>query len=131
MHQRVERGEGLTADDMIAYLADLFAESYGDAAVVDRERDGIRWATFGHLYADYYVYQYATGISGANALARRVLAEGPAAAEDYVGFLSAGGSRYPLDALRAAGVDLTQPEPVEAAFETLSGLIDQLDELVA
>lgn len=130
MHQREERGEGLTADDMIAFSADLFAETYGDAAVVDLQRDGIRWATFGHLYADYYVYQYATGISGANALARRVLSGQAGAAEDYLGFLSAGGSRYPLDALRSAGVDLTQPEPVEAAFEVLSGMIDKLDALV-
>ncbi len=131
MHKRVERGQGLTADDMINYMADLFAESYGEHAVVDRPRDGIRWATFGHLYADYYVYQYATGISGANALARRVLSGADGAAEAYVGFLKAGGSKYPLDALRQAGVDLTTPEPVEAAFEVLSGLIDQLDELLA
>ncbi len=130
MHKREETGGGLTADDMIAWLADLFAESYGAAAVVDRERDGIRWATFGHLYADYYVYQYATGISGANALARRVLSGQTGAAEDYLGFLSAGGSRYPLDALRLAGVDLTQPEPVETAFEVLEGLIDRLESLV-
>ena len=131
MHRRVERGQGLTADDMIAYLADLFAESYGDAAAVDRERDGIRWATFGHLYADYYVFQYATGISGANALARRVLSGAPGAAEAYVGFLSAGSSRYALEVLQAAGVDLTQPEPVEAAFEVLEGYIEQLDGLTA
>ena len=130
MHKREEAGGGLTADDMIAYLADLFAESYGDAAVVDRQRDGIRWATFSHLYSDYYVYSYATGISGANALARRVLSGQDGAAEDYLGFLKAGGSRYPIDALRAAGVDLARPEPVETAFEVLSGLIDQLDELV-
>ncbi len=130
MHQREERGDGLTADDMIAYLADLFAETYGDAVAVDPQRDGIRWATFSHLYADYYVYQYATGISGANALARRVLSGQAGAADDYLGFLSSGGSRYPLEALQSAGVDLTQPEPVEAAFEVLGGLIDKLDELV-
>lgn len=130
MHRREERGQGLTADDMIAYMADLFAETYGDAAAVDPQRDGIRWATFGHLYADYYVYQYATGISGANALARRVLSGQAGAAADYLGFLSAGGSRYPLEALRSAGVDLTQPAPVEAAFEVLGGLIDKLDALV-
>lgn len=130
MHKRVEAGKGLTADDMIAYLADLFAESYGDAAVVDRERDGIRWATFTHLYMRYYVYSYATGISGANALARRVLSGQAGAVEDYLGFLKAGGSRYPIDALRSAGVDLTRPEPVETAFEVLSGYIDQLDSLV-
>lgn len=130
MHKRVEEGKGLTADDMIAFLADLFGESYGDAAVVDRQRDGIRWATFSHLYMNYYVYSYATGISGANALARGVLSGRPGAAENYLGFLKAGGSRYPIDALRAAGVDLARPEPVEMTFEVLSGYIDQLDSLV-
>lgn len=130
MHRRVEQGQGLMADSMIDYLADLFAEAYGDEAVVDRLRDGIRWATFPHLYADYYVYQYATGISGANALARRVLAGEPGAAEAYLGFLKAGGSKYPLEALRDAGVDLSRPEPVEAAFQVLAEMIDQLDQLV-
>ena len=130
MHRRVERGEGLTADAMNDTLADLFAATYGDAAAVDRARDGIRWATFGHLYADYYVFQYATGISGANALARRVLSGGPGAADDYLGFLKAGGSRYPLDALKSAGVDLTTPAPVETAFGVLSDLIERLDGLV-
>jgi oligoendopeptidase F len=131
MHERIERGEGVTADDMIERLADLFGVAYGDEIMItDRQRDGIRWATFGHLYADYYVYQYATGISGANALARRVLAGEPGAAEAYLGFLKAGGSVYPLEALRRAGVDLMTPEPVEAAFQALYGMIDQLDELV-
>ena len=129
MHRRVERGEGLTADAMNDYLADLFAESYGDAAVLDRQRDGVRWATFGHLYADYYVFQYATGIAGANALARRVLSGG-SAAEDYLGFLKAGSSQYPLDALKAAGVDLSTPAPVETAFGVLGDLIDRLEALV-
>ena len=65
VHEREERGEGLSADDMIGLMADLFAEGYGDGVYVDRERTGITWATFGHLYVDYYVFQYATGISGA------------------------------------------------------------------
>ena len=80
VHEPVERGEGLTADDMIGLMADLFAEGYGGDMEVDRERTGITWATFGHLYVDYYVYQYATGISGANALARRILSGTPGAA---------------------------------------------------
>jgi oligoendopeptidase F len=130
MHKRVEQGQGLTADSMIDYLADRFATAYGNEMQLDRQRDGIRWATFSHLYADYYVYQYATGISGANALARRVLSGEPGAADAYLGFLKAGGSEYPLDALKAAGVDLSTPEPVEAAFAMLSDLIEQLDELV-
>ncbi|MGH2523979.1 MAG: oligoendopeptidase F, partial [Anaerolineales bacterium] len=105
-HERVERGEGLTADGMNNLMADLFTEAYGGEMHVDRERVGITWATFGHLYADYYVYQYATGISGAHALSRRILNGEPGAVEAYLDFLKAGSSAYPLDVLKRAGVDL-------------------------
>lgn len=128
-HQRVERGQGLTADDMIELMADLFAEAFGPDVSFDRQRMGMTWATFGHLYADYYVYQYATGISGANALARRIVAGEPGAAEAYLDFLKAGGSLYPLDALKRAGVDLTTPQPVEDTFAVLAGLVDRLEKL--
>ena len=128
-HQRVEKGAGLTAADLNSLMADLFSEGYGDAVHVDRDRVGITWATFGHLYADYYVYQYATGISGAHALAGRILAGVPNAAEDYLKFLSAGSSVYPLDALKIAGVDMTQPDAVEAAFKVLAGMVDRLEAL--
>ena len=128
-HQRLERGQGLTADDMIELMADLFAEAFGPDVPFDRQRMGMTWATFGHLYADYYVYQYATGISGANALASRILNGAPGAAEAYVNFLKAGGSLYPLEALKRAGVDLTTPQPVEATFAVLSGLVDRLEKL--
>jgi len=129
MHRRVERGEGLTADLMNNTLADLWQEGYGDELVLDRERDGIAWATFGHLYVDYYVFQYATGISAANALAQRVRSGGAKAAQDYRKFLSAGSSLYPLEALKVAGVDMTSPEPVEAAFGVLEGLVERLEKL--
>ena len=72
-HQRVEQGRGLNAAGMIDLMADLFSEAYGGEMEIDRERVGITWATFAHIYIDYYVYQYATGISGAHALAERVL----------------------------------------------------------
>lgn len=131
VHQRVERGQGVTADDMNALMADLFAEGYGSEMEFDRDRTGITWATFGHLYQDYYVYQYATGLSGAHALSRRVLSQGPSAAEDYLAFLSAGSSLYPLDALKRAGVDMSTPQPVEETFDVLSQLVDRLEELTA
>ena len=131
VHQRAERGEGLTADDMNALMADLFEEGYGGQMHVDRDRVGITWATFGHLYRDYYVYQYATGISGAHALAQRILSGAPGAVEDYLGFLKAGGSAYPLEALRRAGVDLARSEPVEVTFGILDGLVGRLAELVS
>jgi oligoendopeptidase F len=130
IHGREERGEGLTADDMMSLMADLFSEGFGGEVEVDRERVGIIWATFGHLFQDYYVYQYATGISGAHALARRVLDGTPGAVDAYLGFLKAGASLYPLDALRQAGVDLATPAPVEATFAVLAGLVERLARLV-
>ena len=130
-HERIERGEGLTAEAMIDLMAELFAEPYGDAMQLDHERVGITWAQFTHLYSDFYVYHYATGISGAHALVARILSGEEGAAEDYLGFLKAGASEYPLTALKAAGVDMSKPEPVEQAFADLAGYVDQLEELLA
>jgi len=130
MHERVERGAPVNASSMIDLTADLFAEGYGDELVSDHDRTGITWSQFGHMYMNFYVYQYATGISGAHALADRVLSGEPGAAEAYRGFLSAGGSVYPLDALKAAGVDLTEPEPVERGFASMAEVVDRLEGLV-
>jgi oligoendopeptidase F len=130
IHERIERGQGVTADDMMSLMTDLFSEGYGGEMEVDREREGITWATFGHLYADYYVYQYATGISAAHALAQPILTGQPGAAVAYLNFLKSGGSLYPLEALKIAGVDLTQPQPVEATFQILAGIVDKLETLI-
>ena len=131
LHERIEQGRSLSADDMIGLMADLFAEGYGGEVEMDRERTGITWAEFStHLYANFYVYQYATGISGAHALAGNVLAAEEGAADRYLDFLRTGGSKYPLDALADAGVDLTSPEPVEETFQVLAGLVDRLEALV-
>jgi oligoendopeptidase F len=116
---------------MIARMAELFSEGYGSEVSVDHDRVGITWATFGHLYQDYYVYQYTTGISGANALASRILRGEDGAVERYLGFLKSGSSVYPLEALQRAGVDLTTPQPIEEAFAVLSGLVDRLEKLVS
>ena len=129
VHQRVEKGQGVTADDMNALMADLYAEGYGTEMQFDRDRTGITWATFSHLYQDYYVYQYATGISGAHALSRRILSGTPNAAEGYLRALSMGSSMYPLDTLKLAGVDMSSPQPVEETFDVLSQMVDQLEEL--
>jgi oligoendopeptidase F len=131
VHERVERGEGLTAADMNALMADLFSEGYGGEMHVDRDRVGITWAQFGHLYVAFYVFQYATGISAAHTLAQRILAGEAGAAEAYVKFLSAGGSLYPLDALKLAGVDMATPEPVERTFGVLADYVDRLESLTA
>lgn len=131
IHERVERGQGLPAGELIELMADLFAEGYGPGVRVDRERIGSTWMQFStHLYANFYVFQYATGISGAHALAQRVLNGGEEARQAYLGFLHAGGSQFPLDTLRQAGVDLASPEPVEATFEVLANYVDRLEALL-
>ncbi len=128
-HERIWRGESATAGELIGLMADLFEEGYGGEMAIDRDRIGITWAQFPHLYVPFYVFQYATGISAANALARRILAGEPGAAERYLSFLKAGGSVYPLDALKIAGVDMTGPQAVDEAFAVLSGLVDRLEAL--
>lgn len=131
IHERVERGQALTAQTMIDLLADLFAEGYGANVEMDRERVGITWAQFAtHLYRNFYVYQYATGISAAHALAQNILEGKPDAVEKYLGFLSAGGSDFPLEILKRAGVDLTTPAPVETTFGVLARYVDRLEQLL-
>jgi len=131
VHTRAERGEPLTAPVLNTLMADLFAEGYGDDLVMDRERTGSTWAQFStHLYSNFYVYQYATGISGANALAQGVLAGQPGAVDRYLAFLHAGGAYYPLDALQRAGVDLSAPAPVDAAFAVLADYVTRLEALL-
>jgi oligoendopeptidase F len=130
IHQRVERGEALTAEILIKLMAQLFSEGYGDDVEMDVERVGITWAQFAtHLYSNFYVYQYATGISGAHALAEGVLAGKPGAAQKYLEFLKAGGSLFPLEVLKLAGVDLSSPEPVERTFGVLARYVERLGEL--
>lgn len=129
-HQRAERGEPLTADSMQELMADLFSEGFGPKVKIDRPRVGMVWSTFSHLFADYYVFQYATGISGAHALASRILRGEPNASENYLGFLKAGSSDYALNVLKKAGVDLSTPKAVEETFAIMEGYIDRLEELV-
>ncbi len=130
MHERAEAGKPLTADIMTDVCADYFAEGYGDGVEFDRDRIGITWAQFQHMYMNFYVYQYATGISAAHALADQVREEGQPAVDRYLQFLSAGSSVYPLDALKAAGVDMTSSEPVDKAFAVMASYVNRLEELV-
>jgi oligoendopeptidase F len=129
-HQRAEPGESIPADSMIDLMSDLFAEGFGPNFDMDRERVGMTWSIFPHLFSDYYVYSYATGISGAHALSNRILRGEPNAVENYLGFLKAGNSDYSLNVLKNAGVDLTTPQPVEETFAVMESYIDRLEELI-
>jgi oligoendopeptidase F len=131
IHERVERGQALTAQTMIDLLADLFAEGYGPDVEMERARVGITWAQFAtHMYRNFYVYQYATGISAAHALAQNILDGKAGAVDRYLGFLRAGGSDFPLETLKRAGVDLATPEPVETTFGVLARYVDRLETLL-
>jgi len=130
MHERAEAGKPLTADIMSSVCADYFSEGYGDEVVFDKDRIGITWAQFQHMYMNFYVYQYATGISAAHALAKNVRESGQEGVDRYLEFLSAGGSVYPLEALKTAGVDMTSSEPVDKAFAVMASYVDRLEALV-
>ena len=133
IHEHAERGAAITADYLNNLMADLMEEVYGsevDVSERDRARIGSTWAQFHtHLYSNFYVYQYATGIAAADHLAGRVAAGDKKAVESYLSFLKSAGSMYPLEGLRMAGVDMTSPEPVEAAFATMSSMVDRLEVL--
>jgi oligoendopeptidase F len=131
-HQRVERGQPLTADFMIELMADLFSEGFGGEMNLDRQRVGITWGTFTtHLYIDYYSFQYAIGISAANAIAKRILSGTPGAAQDHINFLKAGSSLPTMDLYKVAGIDMSTTQPIEDAFAVLEEYIDRLGVLTS
>jgi oligoendopeptidase F len=129
-HQRVERGEPLTANSMIDLMADLFAEGFGPNFDMDHERVGMTWSTFSHLFLNYYVYAYATGISGAHVFAGKILRSEPNAVKNYLSFLKSGNSDYSLNVLKGAGADLTTPQAVEETFAVMESYIDRLEKLI-
>ena len=134
VHGQIEKGNALSADDMSQHLAALFKRGYGEAMTVDEAREGITWAQFSHFYSDFYVFQYASGIAAANALADAIVqSEGKAreqAVSKYLKFLGTGGSKYPLEALKTAGIDMTKPEAMDRAFKVLEGFVDRLEKLI-
>ena len=94
------------------------------------EEIAIEWARIPHFYYDYYVFQYATGYAAAIALSRRILSEGEPAVKDYLGFLSGGCSKSPIDLLKGAGVDMTGPQPVNDALALFGELLDEMESLM-
>lgn len=87
----------------------------------------MEWSRIPHFYSDFYVYQYATGYAAASAFARAILKDGEPAVEKYKGFLKAGGSDYPINILKKAGVDMTTPAPLEATMARFKELLDMLE----
>ncbi|EAA0005601.1 TPA: oligoendopeptidase F [Clostridioides difficile] len=126
VHQRVESGKPLTADEFTNIYYKLNEKYYGKSAIVDKQI-GIEWARIPHFYSNFYVYKYATGFSAASALSQQILSEGSTAVDRYINFLKSGGSEYPLEQLKSAGVDMTKKESIEEALNVFAELVNKLE----
>lgn len=128
INELTQRGEGVTADACCEIYRKLNEDYFGADIVVDDEI-ALEWARIPHFYYNYYVYQYATGYAAAIALSRRILDEGEKAVKDYLGFLSGGCSKTPIELLKGAGVDMSTPDPVNAALKLFDELIGEMEAL--
>lgn len=128
-HKAIESGQVLTGEWMCDEYQALNDKYYGPS--VERD-DTIRyeWARIPHFYNSFYVYKYATGYSAATAISSRILSLGKPAAEDYIEFLKTGESDYPIELLKIAGVDMSSPEPIDAAMKKFESILDEFEELV-
>lgn len=124
-----EAGEPLTVESLKTTYGKLLADYFGPDFSIDPELP-LECMRIPHFYRAFYVYKYATGLSAAIALSQRVLNGGESELNDYLSFLKGGCSKYPLDLLRDAGVDLESPEPVDTALQRFGTLVDELDELL-
>ena len=123
---KVEEGEPLTAEDFNNIYYDLNKKYYGESCEVNEEI-ALEWARIPHFYSNFYVYKYATGFSAASALSKQILEEGESAVSRYKEFLKSGGSEFPLDQLRKAGVDMEKKESVDEALHVFKDLVKQLE----
>ena len=128
-HEMAEAGEPLTVQAFKSAYRKLLEAYFGPEFAIDDELS-LECFRIPHIYRAFYVYKYATGMSAAIALSQRVLNGGPKELKQYIGFLSGGCSKDPLDLLRDAGVDMESPEPVDAALSHFAALVDELDELL-
>lgn len=128
IHQKVEGGESLTAELLGQIYYRLNVDYYGSEMVVDQEI-ALEWARIPHFYSAFYVYKYSTGFSAATALTSGILKKGKPAVDRYLNFLTRGGSGYPLNLLKDAGVDMTTSRPVQEALDLFGTLLEQMEEL--
>ncbi|RXT08134.1 oligoendopeptidase F [Ammoniphilus sp. CFH 90114] len=128
-HEKVEKGEALTPETLSSMYYQLNKDYYGEQVHIDQDIE-MEWSRIPHFYNAFYVYKYATGFSAATALSQQILQEGEPAVERYLNFLKSGGSNYPLELLKSAGVDMTTPEPIQSALDVFRRLLDELESLV-
>ncbi|GEN30660.1 oligoendopeptidase F [Cerasibacillus quisquiliarum] len=129
IHQRMQKGEALTADKLTEIYHELNKKYYGADVVSDPEI-GLEWARIPHFYYNYYVYQYATGYSAATALAHKILSKEDGAVDRYIHFLKAGSSDYPIEVLKRAGVDMTSKQPILDALDVFEENLKKMEQLL-
>lgn len=128
MHEQAAAGQPLTAHFLRDHYYKLNEKYYGSGVVSDEEI-ALEWSRIPHFYYNYYVYQYATGFCASSALAEKILSD-PAGLDRYLGFLKAGQSDYPIEVMKAAGVDMTSSDYLNEAFEVFGRYLEQLENLM-
>jgi oligoendopeptidase F len=128
-----ERNEPLTGESIDKAYLEITRKYYGHDKNVCVVPDYIahEWAFIPHFYLNFYVFQYATSFTASEALASKVLAGDPAATKRYLAFLSAGGSKYPIDLLKDAGVDMTTGEPLQLTLKKMNAVMDEMEKILA
>jgi oligoendopeptidase F len=129
-HEMAEKGQVMNADELTKLFGDDYKKYWGKDMVMDEE-EGYSWARIPHLYRyNFYVYQYATGFSAAQAFSEMIKKEGQPAIDRYLAFLSSGSSDYGINVLKKAGVDMTKPEPIQKAVDKMNNYLDELEKLM-
>jgi oligoendopeptidase F len=133
MHEMAQKGQPVVADTLAELYMDITKKYYGHDQGVCVVDDYIahEWSFIPHFYRDFYVYQYATSFAASEALAEKVKSGDPAAITRYLAFLSAGASKYPIDLLKDAGVDMTTDEPLELTVRAMNRVMDEMERLLA
>ncbi len=130
IHEAIEQGDSLTNEQLSAMYYKLNQKYYSPAVVIDQDIE-LEWARIPHFYYNYYVYQYATGFSAAQALTKQILEQGEVAVQRYIEFLGGGSSKTPIALLQDAGVDMTTPQPILEAFKICEQYINELEKYLA
>jgi len=129
VYEKTESGIALTPDSLCELYGSLYQKYWGPEMVLDDE-ERYTWARVPHFYYNFYVYQYATGFSASEVLARKVKTEGKPAVDKYLNFLKAGSSDYPINILKSAGVDMSSPEAVLSTTQKMNELLDEVESLI-
>lgn len=129
VNEQMEAGVALTPDFLTKSYKDMYQKYWGPAMITDEE-EGYTWARIPHFYYNFYVYQYATSYAASQAVVAKIKKEGQPAIDKYLGFLKAGNSKYPIEVLKDAGVDMTSDAPIKAVVDKMNQLMDEMEKLL-